>query len=64
MGLGPPVCEKCKVYYTFKHSYGWECPVCKINSEDCLYAWSCGIPDEELKNNLNFWKIVLRIKDD
>ena len=32
MGLGPPVCEKCMVIYDFKHSYGWECPICKTNS--------------------------------
>ena len=63
MGLGPPVCENCKVYYTFKHSYGWECPVCKLNSPDHLNAWSCGISDETLKANLRLWQFMSKIID-
>lgn len=62
MGLGPPVCERCLVLYEFKHSYGWECPICKINSPDHLNAWSCGLTDQYLKNNLKFMKFVNGIK--
>jgi len=58
MGLGPPVCEKCWVLYEFKHSHGWECPICKVNSEHCLHAWSCGISEEELEGNLHFLKFM------
>ena len=58
MGLGPPVCEKCLVLYEFKHSYGWECPICKVNSEDCRYLWSCGISEEELEGNFRFLKFM------
>jgi len=51
MGLGPPVCEKCLVLYEYKHSYGWECPFCKINSLEHLNAWSCGLSEEQLEAN-------------
>jgi hypothetical protein len=63
MGLGPPVCENCKVLYTYKNSYGWECPICKINSENCLHLWSCGISDEELAANLKLWQFMNKIID-
>ena len=58
MGLGPPVCEKCLVLYEFKHSYGWECPICKTNSPNCYSLWSCGIGREELEGNLRFLKFM------
>lgn len=55
MGLGPPVCMRCRVIYTFKHSYGWECPVCKINDDDQRsYLFECGIGQDELEGNLRF----------
>ena len=59
MGLGPPVCERCLVLYEFKHSYGWECPDCKLNSPDHLNAWSCGYTDEYLEGNRRFWNFIL-----
>ena len=38
MGLGPPVCEKCMVFYD---SYGWECPVCKTNDKKHItHLWT------------------------
>lgn len=58
MGLGPPVCEKCHVLYEFKRSYGWECPICKTNSPDCLHQWSSGLSDEELEANFIFLKFM------
>lgn len=58
MGLGPPVCENCLVIYEFKHSYGWECPICKLNSPEHLNAWTCGISAEELAGNLRFFYFV------
>ncbi len=61
MGLGPPVCENCLVLYEFKHGHGWVCPFCQKNSENCLYAWSCGISVEVLEGNhklLSFLKKV------
>lgn len=54
MGLGPPVCLRCKVIYKFKHSYGWECPVCKKNDDQRASLWDCGIDEEELEGNLRF----------
>ena len=55
MGLGPPVCLRCRVVYTFKHSYGWECPICKVNDEGVRgNLFDCGIPEEELEGNLRF----------
>lgn len=54
MGLGPPVCKRCRVLYDFKHSYGWSCPVCKQNDGDHLNLFNCGVSDEELEGNLRF----------
>lgn len=55
MGLGPPVCLRCRVIYTFKHSYGWECPICKANDEGVRgNLFDCGISEEELEGNLRF----------
>jgi hypothetical protein len=63
MGLGPPVCTKCRVIYTFKHSYGWECPICKMNDDEHKVGlWECDIPEEELINNLRFYEFVLNHK--
>jgi hypothetical protein len=65
MALGPPVCEKCMVIYEFKHSYGWECPVCKTNSESKLGLWDMQHDEltleeltEQLKSNRNFYDFV------
>lgn len=54
MGLGPPVCMECRVIYTFKHSYGWECPICKLNNDRSNGLFECGISEEELEGNLRF----------
>lgn len=63
MGLGPPVCEKCYVVYEFKHSYGWECPICKINSPDHLNLFDCGKSQEFLDQNLIFLKFLNQLKE-
>lgn len=67
MGLGPPVCEKCMVLYEFKHSYGWECPVCKTNSENKLSLWSMQSDneslddiEEQLKANKRFYDFMMK----
>ena len=54
MGLGPPVCMRCRVIYTYKHSYGWECPICEKNDDQKGSLWDCGIDEEELEANLRF----------
>lgn len=58
MGLGPPVCMTCFVIYKFKHSYGWECPICKLNDMDHKNLFDCGIAEEELEGNLKFLKFM------
>jgi hypothetical protein len=65
MGLGPPVCEKCRVLYEFKHSYGWECPICETNSSDHLNLWSMQSDHdtieslmEELEGNERFLRFM------
>ena len=58
MGLGPPVCMKCRVLYEFKHSYGWECPICKTNDPEHKGLFECGISEEDLENNLKFYNFV------
>lgn len=58
MGLGPPVCMRCRVIYSFKHSYGWECPVCRRNDPDTKSLWDCGISEDELEGNLRFIRFM------
>lgn len=45
---------RCKVIYTYKHSYGWECPICAKNDDNKSSLWECGIDEEELEANLRF----------
>ena len=40
--------------YNYKHSYGWECPICKISNGSHLGLFECGISHEELEGNLRF----------
>lgn len=40
--------------YTFKHSYGWECPICGKNDLGQQNLWECGISEDELDGNLRF----------
>lgn len=55
MGLGPPVCLRCRVLYKFKHSYGAECPICETNDDNIKgYLFECGISPDELEGNLRF----------
>lgn len=49
---------KCRVLYEFKHSYGWECPICKTNDPDHKGLFECGISEEDLENNLKFYNFV------
>lgn len=58
MGLGPPICERCLVFYTYKHSYGWECPICKQNSPEHLNLWATDYTEEELEGNLRFLQFI------
>lgn len=64
MGLGPPVCMKCQVLYTFKHSYGWQCPICEQNDLDHEYLFTCGLDIEELKANERFLRFLKGKIDD
>ena len=63
MGLGPRVCKKCLVIYEFKHSYGWECPICKTNNPDHLNLWEMGDDlieiTKKLKANKHFYDFML-----
>lgn len=65
MGLGPPVCMHCKVTYVYKHSYGWECPICKLNdTNNQKHLFDCGISIEELDGNLKFLSFIKGINTD
>ena len=63
MGLGPPVCMRCRVICKYKHSYGWECPICKENKGDYANLFDCGIDEKELEDNLRFYNFVKGIDD-
>lgn len=58
MGLGPPVCEKCRVVGSYEALMMlWYCPIC--NNKDMQWsAWDCGLTEEELADNLRFLKFV------
>jgi hypothetical protein len=59
MGLGPPVCTKCRVLYTFKQSYGWECPICKTNNANYKVGlWESDFTEKELEDNLKFYNFI------
>lgn len=58
MGLGPPVCEKCRVIANFDiDTEQWFCPICD-NAKCQWSAWDCGLTQEELKDNERFLKFV------
>lgn len=70
MGLGPPVCTRCKVVgvltpkdhpnYGKKVSYGfsyWQCPICET-PELGEHLLTCGIPEDELDENERFLKFM------
>lgn len=64
MGLGPPVCEKCRVIGELSRDFDrplWSCPICG-NTDMKWSAWSCGISESELTDNLKFLKFVNGIK--
>jgi hypothetical protein len=64
MGLGPPVCEKCRVvveYFDTRDHY-WVCQYCG-NKKPQWNAWDCGLTQEELEDNLRFLKFVKGIED-
>jgi hypothetical protein len=60
MGLGPPVCEKCRVLGKRSRDFNepfWGCPIC--NSRKLKWsAWDCGLTDEELEENYRFLSFV------
>lgn len=68
MGLGPPVCEKCRVYGDIDLKARllgisrWHCPICD-NDNMQWSAWDCGLTDEELKANERFLKFVKGMDD-
>jgi hypothetical protein len=65
MGLGPPVCEKCKVLGKISRDFNesfWYCPIC--NSRKLKWnAWDCGLTDEELEDNYKFLSFVKGTND-
>lgn len=65
MGLGPPVCEKCRVIGRMSQDetdYFWYCPIC--NSRKLKWnAWDSGLTEEELEDNERFLKFVKGIDD-
>lgn len=57
MGLGPPVCERCRVIGNLNAEQRWICPICG-NPDMQWHAWSCGIDEEELEGNYQFLKFM------
>ena len=74
MGLGPPVCEKCRVVTTFSDKpidfesdrgwrrTWWQCKYCG-NPEPQWNAWDCGLTEEELNENERFLAFVTGKQD-
>ena len=58
MGLGPPVCEKCRVSARYDVDIEiWVCPIC--SNKKCQWnAWDCGLTEEELNDNERFLRFA------
>lgn len=69
MGLGPPVCEHCRVVCEFLdlplRSTGryFKCKYCG-NEDPQWNAWDCGLTDEELYENKLFLDFVKGTQED
>lgn len=60
MGIGPPVCEKCRVIVKEKvifDYFTYQCEFCN-NSYPKWNAWTCGLSDQELEDNYKFLKFL------
>ena len=58
MGLGPPVCEKCRVAAKYDVDIDrWICPICD-NKKCQWHAWDCGLTKEELDDNERFLRFA------
>lgn len=74
MGLGPPVCEKCRVVVTLLESpidfvsddvwkrTWWQCKYCG-NKEPAWNAWDCDLTEKELDDNERFLAFVTGQQD-
>lgn len=64
MGLGPPVCEKCKVISRFDVIIDhWACPIC--GNKKCQWsAWDCELTLDELEDNERFLRFVKGTQDE
>lgn len=63
MGLGPPVCEKCRVVGEINEKEkAWACPICG-NKKMKMNLFDSIISEEELEDNLRFLKFVKGIED-
>lgn len=63
VGLGPPVCEKCRVSCYYDNDVeSWHCIYCG-NEKPQWHAWDCGLEEEELKDNERFLRFVKGMDD-
>jgi hypothetical protein len=63
MGLGPPVCEKCRVIASLEAiRFKWHCKYCG-NKDPQWNAWDCGLTEEELHENKLFLDFVKGTQD-
>ncbi len=63
MGLGPPVCEQCRVVASYDSSMMfWYCKYCR-NKKPQWNAWDCGLTEEELHENKLFLDFVKGYKN-
>lgn len=65
MGLGPPVCEKCRVIGELSRDFYrplWSCPICG-NAKMQWSAWSCGISSDDLDNNLRLLTFMKKVEN-
>ena len=56
MGLGPPVCKKCRVYANYSKEKGYFCDFCNEPQQELGHMWSMGISNDELDGNYRFYK--------
>ena len=59
MSLLVPVCPDCLLLYEFRHSYGWECIGCKINTGDFQLLHKYDINTQQIIiDNTKFYKFL------
>ena len=65
MGLGPPVCDKCKLLYAYDHGgpVRWQCPKCKQENGE-FHLWELSKDEQNTyMDNSSIFRMEQKKKD-